>query len=308
MRICLLLLLLTLPVLACLNETEKDLNGNDVPVEAGPGSYELPSFYRDWKEELAGHEHKLKANPHDRGARNDRGVCLAHLGRSREALALFQQLEREAPGVYGTAANMGTCYELCGRDEDALYWIRESIHRNPDAHQGTEWLHVKILEAKLALAQDPNWLQSHSVLGMDFGSKVRPHYPRELSTQVARDRVRKALRYQLGERMPLVPPPDPVVADLLFDLANLAALMQSAHRGEEVMQEALRYGPPLKSLAKKRLAYFGSFDKKEEPAKPKPKSGAKKSPPAAAKQSWWRPALAVLAILSLLLGIGRLRR
>lgn len=306
MRICLLILLLTLPVLACLNETEKDLNGNDVPVE--PLSSELWFDPRNWKEELAGHEQKLKANPHDRGARNDRGVCLAHLGRSREALALFQQLEREAPGVYGTAANMGTCYELCGRDEDALYWIRQSIHRNPDAHQGTEWLHVKILEAKLALAHDPNWLQSHSVLGMDFGSKVRPHYPRGLSTQVARDRVRKALRYQLGERMPLVPPPDPVVGDLLFDLANLAALMQSAHRGEEVMQDALRYGPPLKSLAKKRLAYFGTFDKKEEPEEPKPKSVAKKSPPAVGKQSWWRPSLAVLAILGLLLGIGRIRR
>ena len=70
--------------------------------------------------------------------------------------------------------------------------------------------------------------------------------------------------------------------------------MRSAHRGEEVMQAALRYGPPVKSLAKKRLAYFGSFDKKEEPEK---QSLAKKSRPASAKQGWWRPALAVLVVL-----------
>ena len=70
MRICLLLLLLTLPVLACLNETEKDLNGNDVPVE--PRSSELWFYTPDWKAELAGHEQKLKTNPQDRGARNGR--------------------------------------------------------------------------------------------------------------------------------------------------------------------------------------------------------------------------------------------
>lgn len=90
MRFLCLFLLFTLPTRACLNETEKDLNGKNVPVEFGPGSGELHFFMPDWKEKLAELEQRLKSNPQDPNARNDRGVCLAHLGRSREALVVFQ--------------------------------------------------------------------------------------------------------------------------------------------------------------------------------------------------------------------------
>lgn len=279
-RTVLVLLLLTLPALSCLNETEKDLNGNDVPVEVDRGRVtELGYYGRNWKYELAEHEQALRVKPDDRGALNDRGVCLAHLRRSREALAIFQKMEKEAPGPYATAANLGTCYELCGQDENALHWIRIGIQRNPKSHEGTEWLHVKILEAKLALAKDPDWLKSHSVLGLDFGSDLRPKFPPELASRASRDRVRKALRYQLEERMPLVAPPDPVVGDLLFDLGNLAALIQSAHRGQEVMEHCLRYRSTHQTLAKKRLAYFASFDKEEPETEPKPKSKSPQKKP-----------------------------
>lgn len=92
-----------------------------------------------------------------------------------------------------------------------------------------------------------------------------------------------SLRYQLGERMGLVTPPDPVVGDLLFDLANLCALMKTAHRGEMVMQESLRYRPPRLELAQKRMAYFASFAKEKKP-----------------ENQWWRPALAVAGLLGIL--------
>lgn len=177
------------------------------------------------------------------------------------------------------------------------------MERNPDSHQGTEWLHIKILEAKLALAQDPNWLKTHSVLGLNFGKQLRPHFPPELDSQSARERVRKALRYQLSERIPLVSPPDAVVGDLLFDLANLAALMQSAHRGQEMMQESLRYGPPRRSLAQKRRDYFASFDKKKDA--PQPPSPPQAPSPAPYR---WRAVLAVLGLLGVQIWWGRPRR
>jgi len=45
--------------------------------------------------------------------------------------------------------DLGTAYELAGKNEPALRWIREGLRRNPNSHKGTEWLHVKILEAKI---------------------------------------------------------------------------------------------------------------------------------------------------------------
>jgi hypothetical protein len=52
------------------------------------------------------------------------------------------------------AANLGTALELLGNKEEALHWIREGIRRNPQSHEGTEWLHAKILEAKIAAQKD----------------------------------------------------------------------------------------------------------------------------------------------------------
>ena len=45
----------------------------------------------------------------------------------------------------------------------------ECLKRNAQSHYGTEWLHELILEAKIALAYDPTWLQTHTVLRIDFG-------------------------------------------------------------------------------------------------------------------------------------------
>jgi tetratricopeptide (TPR) repeat protein len=87
--------------------------------------------------------------------RSDYAVALMYLGRSQEAVGLLNQLEKERPGEYFVAGNLGTAYELSGNNEEALRWIREAIRRNPASHEGTEWLHEKILEAKIAQQKEP---------------------------------------------------------------------------------------------------------------------------------------------------------
>lgn len=99
----------------------------------------------------------------DYRVRNDLAVALLHTGEAQEAVALLEALEAQKPGLYMTATNLGTAYELAGNNEKALEWIRRDIALNPTAHEGTEWLHVRILETKVTLESDPRWLDSHSI-------------------------------------------------------------------------------------------------------------------------------------------------
>ncbi|MFN8608470.1 MAG: tetratricopeptide repeat protein [Vulcanimicrobiota bacterium] len=291
LRLLLIAWLLISPAWACFNLDEQDLQGHHVK-NADP--FDDPKyFFADspdrWREDLR----EVERRPINLETRNDRGVCLAHLGDVREALAIFQQLEREAPGRYQNATNMGTCYELAGDNQLALDWIKEGIRRNPESHQGTEWLHQKILETKIRLARDPHWLESHSVLGYDFGPAEKPLLPAELTSVTEQTRVRKALEYQLSERVPLVPAPDPIVGDLLFDLANLRTLDSSVQRGQVWLKFSLTYRPPRLHLARRRLAYL----EKLAPAVSRRPAGPAQAP----TSDPTKPALAVCGLLTLLL-------
>jgi tetratricopeptide (TPR) repeat protein len=177
---------------------------------------------------------KLLADGGDFRVKNDLATTLAHTGEAEEAVKLLEEVEAEKPGLYFTAANLGTAYELAGDDRKALEWIRKGIERNPDAHDGTEWLHVLILQAKLAVAEDPKWLETHFILGdpvesMDaegfavrrgaIGSGAVGNRGEKLTPE----QVKTALLYQLHERLQFVKPPDTVVGALLLDLGDLVA-------------------------------------------------------------------------------------
>jgi tetratricopeptide (TPR) repeat protein len=154
--------------------------------------------------------------------RNDYSVALMFLGRASEAVVLLEQLELEKPGDYATAANLGTAYELAGRNQDAKRWIDEAIRRNPDSHDGTEWLHAEILNAKIQQDRDPLYFKNHSVLNIDYralatGAETVQINGRQLTVK----KLVEALEYQLTERLKFVKGGDPVVASLLFDLAAL---------------------------------------------------------------------------------------
>jgi tetratricopeptide (TPR) repeat protein len=288
--------LLIMPAWGCLNLDEQDLQGQHVTVSEVPEpSWTFSDSADRWRDNLM----ELDQRPESVETRNDRGVCLAHLGRARESLAIFEQIEKETPGRYETATNMGTCYELVGDNRQALTWIKEGIRRNPNSHEATEWLHVKILEAKLALARDPGWLKTHSVLGYDFGREPRPQIPRGLESKSEQARVRKALEYQLSERVPLVPPPDAIVGDLLFDLGNLRAIDTSVQRGQVWLDYSLQYQPPQIHLARRRIAYLHELAPVQD-LRPN-RSSAK------TEEYDWQSVLAVCSILMLLGLYKRLR-
>jgi tetratricopeptide (TPR) repeat protein len=181
------------------------------------------------------------ANPNYQDVSNY-AEALAHLGRVKEAIQFLEPLAQKMPGEYAVIANLGTAYELDGQNEKALKYISDGIKINPHSHEETEWLHVKILEAKIQMAKDPTWIKSHSVSGYKFGNGNRPVWPVEFTKENrAESWVADAITYQLHERLQFVKAPDVIVADLLCDLGNIFALRSTIEDGLPFYDLALKF-------------------------------------------------------------------
>jgi len=191
--------------------------------------------------------------------RSDHAALLVYQDRAQEAIAILEAVEKQHPGEYVVAANLGTAYELAGNNQEALRWIQEGIRRNPDAHEGTEWVHVKILEAKIARAGDPRWLETHTVLGLDFGNGIVPVLPAHLREPTDINDTTRALEYQLHERLGFVKPPEPIVGALLADLANLTAIDEIVEQALPIYDLALAYQPPHAAMLAKRRAHLAGL-------------------------------------------------
>jgi tetratricopeptide (TPR) repeat protein len=177
--------------------------------------------------------------------RNDYAVALILLKRSPEAISLLQELEREKPGDYFIAANLGTAYELAGDNQQALHWIQEAIRRDPKSHDGTEWLHVKILEAKIAHAKDSNYFRHASVLNVDSTAVRSDADSMTIGTErFTAKEVKRAIEYQLRERLQFVKDPDPPIASLLFDYGLMIASTGTVEGAAELLKMALQYSYP----------------------------------------------------------------
>lgn len=202
----------------CYNEAHFDKNGKQTGRD-----YPFSGFYNSpdtasAKEYL--NKHPLsKISSYDWETQSDLAVKLAYLGRFEESLQILRRLQRFMPNEYIIAANLGTTYELLGQNDSALFYIKKGLQLNPDSHNGSEWVHVKILEAKLALAKDPDWLNTHSVLGtgVTFSSPKADSF----------DRWTYHVEYQLEERVPFTPFPDKLLANVFNEWGDLFATQQS---------------------------------------------------------------------------------
>lgn len=229
-----------------------------------------------WETKLTESQKLLKVFPDSFDSQILIAVSQAHLGRYSEAIQTLEKFRKEKPTNYIIASNLGTAYELNGDNHSALQWIKESIKLvensrhtdpsiDPDPLKDTGWLRVKILEAKIAQKSDPDWFQTHSVLGYNFGSDERPYEPREFNKDSELSgKTIKALKFQLHERMGFVNPPDEVVADLLFDLGNLAAISNWNNYAKRFYDLASAYGYS-KPILEKRKAFVTHQKSKEAP-------------------------------------------
>lgn len=190
---------------------------------------------------------------------SDLGAMLVYNGQYLKAKKIFQEIERKSPGLYQTAANLGTTYELIGKNDSALYWIKRAIQINPDSHGGSEWIHVKILEAKIKANGNEELLWKYYILSLDFGDGEIPVNKNNIEL----NELQQHLYDQLNERMSFIDPKDPIVAQLLFDLGNVVALTRDVTSGLQIFQSAKDYGYS-SDVFEKRITYFKKLQKKAD--------------------------------------------
>jgi tetratricopeptide (TPR) repeat protein len=162
---------------------------------------------------------------------SDYALCLMKLGKSKEALEILAELYKHYPNEYKIAANLGTAYELNGQTDSALKYIKRGLQLNPHDHEGSEWIHVRILEAKLEMKKNPAYLSNHTVLGLTDAQKNDSTILQHLSIQ-------------LQERVPFTPPaptPNELMASLFVDMAEISANIRSIEYARVYYQIAKNY-------------------------------------------------------------------
>jgi len=178
-----------------------------------------------YQERVAAHE----ASPASRNSHARRILyadALLHLGDTRKAVQALIETEMAFPDSYLNSMYLGLAYEMAGDLKSARYWVSKTIERNIEARGGTEWLHLAMIEARMALAKDPDWLRTHSVL--------------RNNTHRTAEEILSAIRIQLAVRGDFGLRPDLVVSDLYFE-AGICANSLAAR--QEYFAQSLEVGP-----------------------------------------------------------------
>ncbi len=169
---------------------------------------------------------------------SDYGVALAFNGNFQKANAIFLEIEKKTPNRYETASNIGTTYELLGQIDSAIYWLTKAIKINPLSHHGSEWIHLKILEAKKATSGNQKSLSKMDILSLGLGENLLPENKENIDLKAIMEQIHS----QLSERMTFIQPKDPVIARLLFDLGNVIAISDNLEGALLVYEKAREYG------------------------------------------------------------------
>jgi tetratricopeptide (TPR) repeat protein len=173
---------------------------------------------------------------HDLDYLSDKGLVLILLKQYKKAIKIYLQIEKLEPNRYSTASNIGTAYELIGDNKNALIWIKKSVVIDSKSHKKSEWIHVKILEAKI---QGNNSVNTLFLLNTEFGNDAKPQ------TKLSKEKLIElsdALYFQLNERISFVKPKEKIVALLLFELGNIALLTGNYKDAIADFDQAKEYG------------------------------------------------------------------
>jgi tetratricopeptide (TPR) repeat protein len=178
---------------------------------------------------------------------NSIAIVYIKLSKLKEAEEILLALLKKYPKNYSVTINLGTLYELQGKNTQALEFIKKAVAINPESHSGSEWFHIKILEYKLKDIQEEN-------IVLDLYKIKKP------AKDIAYD-----VSYQLQERIPFTPAPNILIAKVMQELGDYLADSVSIKAAYIIYETGMDYdkGNILK-LSDKRDALKPYFKKYKE--------------------------------------------
>ncbi len=186
---------------------------------------------------------------------SDFAVLMLKAGKVKEALSVLEELYRHYPNEYQIAANLGTAYELNGNVEMAHQLISRGIELNPDSHGGSEWVHLKVLETKQHLADNPDYLSDHTVLGLT-------------ESNIKDDEIREQILIQVRERFPFSPGPNAIMASVLADLGDCFSQTFSIEYAKALYTIAKEYYGADETLMNEKIGEMVKLRRKYAGTKP----------------------------------------
>lgn len=248
-----ILLVLPLHIFCCGNEYDETStytrnDGSTIKTYSDHSYYFSHGFDRETLLERKRNLEKELNTASSFKTQSDYGLVLLKLGERRKALKIFEELILKYPGEYTINANLGTAYELNGNNKLALKYIQQSVKITPLSHKGSEWIHVEILKAKIKDETQPDYILKNSIIKMNadihrkYSTVEIEHY----------NKVKEELEWQLKERIAFVEAPDLVVANLLFDLANLIVITEYLETSLPVYDKAIEYNKKSKRIQSRR--------------------------------------------------------
>ncbi|KUJ63268.1 hypothetical protein AR687_03700 [Flavobacteriaceae bacterium CRH] len=230
-------ILVSFKAFACLNgETKILANGVEVYHDDHKVVPKGHEFYKENFSKLISDLESAYKRTGDIDYLSDKGYVLIIQRKYDEALKLYINIEKIEPHRYSTASNIGTLYELKGENEKAYEWIKKAIKINPESHNGSEWLHLKILEAKIKNLKN---ISGTFLINTSFGLEKNPK-TKLTSNELAI--LEKALYYQLNERITFIKPKDAIISVLLFELANIVKINKDDLSATEIYELSKKYG------------------------------------------------------------------
>ena len=144
----LLLLAVSRPVAGCLWDTdtlamERRTFPDILELITGKFLRHSTEFYQ-WriKDRLA----RIESEPNNLALYDDLAVAYDKTGEHQLAIATMQRKEAIKPGLYETAANLGTFHIHAGDLEAGIPFLKQAIEINPDAHFGREIYQVVLVQ------------------------------------------------------------------------------------------------------------------------------------------------------------------
>jgi tetratricopeptide (TPR) repeat protein len=197
---------------------------------------------------------------------SDYAAVLCRVGKAQEALVILERLIQKYPQEYNIIANLGTTYELIGENKKAVQYIKKGLEMNKKSLMGSDWIHVKILEAKMAMQQNPNWLRENAILGKEAISILESKNEEKIK-QFIQD-----LGYQIFERTStqFIQPKEMIIGDLIMFLGDLYKRLEYYKYAIESYKLAEEYTVSKPEVLQTNLAFAEqnkSKDKWQEKAK-----------------------------------------